>query len=225
MKAVLFDLDGTLVDSLSTHFDFFKYLCNKHGKEFALRDGKKKVVLNTPSNLRGIFREPYEEIYNMMGLDWNEHKDMIKREYLTYMTNNIPRLVPGIDSLLVRLKNKKMPLAVVTSAEKEITEIRLRTLGIYNLFECVVAESFTNRTMKKKPAPDMLLACARELGVNPRETGYIGDQPADMQAGAGAGMKRFAVTWGFSDYNSLLGEEPDAIARNVPMLEGILSIL
>ncbi len=221
-EALVFDLDGTLVDSLKTHFDFFKYLCNKHGKEFALRSEKKKVVLNKPSDLRGIFREPYEEVYDMMGFYWDKYKDMIKIEYLTYMTKNIPPLILGMDSLLVKLKDNKVPLAIVTSAEKEITEIRLRTLGIYNLFECIVAESFVNRTMKKKPAPDMLLACAQELGVNPRKACYIGDQPADMQAGAGAGMKRFAVTWGFSDYYSLQKENPDGIARNVKMLEAVL---
>lgn len=43
-----------------------------------------------------------------------------------------------------------------------------------------------------------------------------------MQAGAGAGMKRFAVTWGFSDYYSLQKENPDGIARNVKMLEAVL---
>ncbi len=224
-RAIIFDKDGTVVDSLGTQFEFFKYVCNKYKKKFVLNDGKSKIRLEKASDLRGVFRDPYEIMYNMLGFDWESDKEFLKREYLTYMTKNIPPLVQGMDSLLKRIKQRDVPIAMVTSAEATITEIRLRANNIYDLFKVIVSEDFRNGVkIRKKPAPDMLEICARELGIETRDATYVGDQPADIIASKAAGMRCVAVTWGFSTYPILEAERPDYLARNIPMLEAGLDL-
>lgn len=220
-KSIVFDVDGTLVNSLEACYKFFKQICSEHGRPYTIRVGKGVYEIRKPEDLKPFFREPYNEIYDKLGFNWVKDREWIKRDYFTFMCKNIPSLVHGIDSVLKRLKEGGVLLGVVTSTEPELTEINLRSTGLYDLFDLVVANDEKRRA---KPAPDYLNYWFQKMRINPETSAYIGDQPADIRAAKAAKTKPIGVTWGFSDYQTLLREEPADIARNTRMLEAVLSL-
>lgn len=219
-KAVAFDGDGTIFDSLHTYHKFLKQLCKERGKDYIIRNGKEAYEIRNPEDLRPFFKEPWEEIYNLLGFDWNKDRAWIRRAHLTYMCKSVPSIILGMEEILRDLVERKVPLGLVTSSEPKVTEINLRATGLYNIFSYVAAH---DGTRKRKPAPDYLHLCFDKLGVAPDTSVYVGDQPSDIQAAKAAKTKSIGVTWGFSDYKTLLKEEPTDIARNPRMLEAILS--
>ena len=221
IKAVVSDSDGTLFNSLETYYNFFKKICREAGKPYIIQNGKGKYFVSNPADLKPFFREPYHETYILLGFNWELDRSWIEKEHTTYMCKNIPSVVPGMYETLKDLKARKTLLGLVTSADPDITEIKLRSTNIFDLFDVIISN---DKTKRAKPAPDYLLECFGKLNVAPEGTPYIGDQPADIQATKAARARDISVTWGFSDYQTLLKEEPTEIVRNVKMLRATLNL-
>jgi pyrophosphatase PpaX len=181
-NVVLFDLDGTLVDSAQVILGSFH-----HATETVLqrRLPDEQILAQVGgSNLQ-----------HQMNLISPDHVDELVR---VYREHNDPQYATmacfdGIESVLAALKAEGRKLGVVTAKRKHTVDIVFEGAGIASYFDVVVGSDMTER---HKPHPDPVLKALELLGATPDEAAYVGDSPFDMQAAKAAGVFAVAVAWG-----------------------------
>lgn len=206
---VLFDLDGTVIDSGAIILA-------------SMRHAAKEV----------LGAEPPDELLMAAvggpGLEAQMHAlapDRVEELVTVYRAHNEPlhdELVccPGIDDLLVRLKDEGRRLGIVTAKRRATVELAFNVLPLRELFETVVGG---DETKAHKPDPEPLLLAAERLNVDPKTCAYVGDSPFDVRSAKAAEMFAIAVTWGgIHDRAKLEAEEPDAIVDDAEELYGVL---
>jgi pyrophosphatase PpaX len=206
---VLFDLDGTVVDSGAIILA-------------SMRHAAKEVLGVEP---------PDEELMATVGGPGLEAQmralapDRVEELVTVYRAHNEPlhdelACCAGIDDVLVRLKEEGRRLGIVTAKRRETVELAFAAVPLGHLFETVVGGDETDR---HKPEPEPLLLAAERLGADPGDCAYVGDSPFDVQAAKAAGMHAVAVTWGgIHARERLEPERPDAI---VDTAEELLDVL
>jgi pyrophosphatase PpaX len=206
---VLFDLDGTVVDSGAIILA-------------SMRHAAKEVL---------GFEPPDEELMAAVGGPGLEAQmralapDHVDELVTVYRAHNEPLhdgLVScaGIDDVLVRLKEEGRRLGIVTAKRRETVELAFATVPLGHLFETVVGGDETDR---HKPNPEPLLLAAERMRADPDECAYVGDSPFDIRAAKAARMHAVAVTWGgIHDREKLEREEPDAIVDDPHELLDVL---
>jgi pyrophosphatase PpaX len=206
---VLFDLDGTVIDSGAIILA-------------SMRHAAKEVLGEEPPD------ELLMAAVGGPGLEAQMHAlapDRVDELVTVYRAHNEPlheELVccAGIDELLVLLKEEGRRLGIVTAKRRATVDLAFDVLPLRHLFETVVGGDETNR---HKPDPEPLLLAAERLGVEPRDCAYVGDSPFDIRAAKAAEMFAVAVTWGgIHDRDKLEAEEPDAIVDTAKELYGVL---
>ncbi len=214
IKAILFDLDGTLLDSLWAHRESFREVFRKRGKKAPAMPLSRLIVMN------------YDQIYHehrvnqTLGLT----KNAFVRERLHNLESMLTKNMEILDRVrLVRRLRKKFRLALTTNSSRRIAE-RETSASFRRLFDAIVTGSETKRT---KPAPDMLKLAARKLRVKPSKCIMIGDAVVDIQAARAANMKSivFSGKTSASPKNQLQKERPFAIVKNANELENALKKL
>ena len=206
---VLFDLDGTVIDSGAIILA-------------SMRHAAKEVLGEEPSD------ELLMAAVGGPGLEAQMHAlapDRVDELVRVYRAHNEPlheelAWCPGIDDLLVRLKDEGRRLGIVTAKRRATVELAFNVLPLEHLFDTVVGG---DETARHKPDPEPLLLAAERLNVEPRDCAYVGDSPFDIRAAKAARMDAIAVTWGgIHDRAKLEAEEPDAIVDNAEELLGVL---
>lgn len=206
---VLFDLDGTVIDSGAIILA-------------SMRHAAKEVLGEEPPD------ELLLAAVGGPGLEAQMHAlapDRVEELVTVYRAHNEPlheELVccAGIDELLVLLKEEGRRLGIVTAKRRATVDLAFDVLPLRHLFETVVGGDETNR---HKPDPEPLLLAAERLGVEPRDCAYVGDSPFDIRAAKAAEMFAVAVTWGgIHDRDKLEAEDPDAIVNTAKELYGVL---
>jgi len=208
IKAVMFDLDGTMLDSIDAWWQAF----NDGAAAFQLEPVAKEPLMkfmNDGARLAEILVGFYPELGTDGGsAKIDEIMEGIRNMYPTNSGMQVD-LALGALELLNILKRKGLKIGVVTSrsmlAEKQWQE--LHELEVAHLVDYVVTAS----NYRKKPAPDTLIKCLERLGVSPEESIIIGDSLADVEAGKAAGVKTVAVATGVADLPTLQAESPDFI--------------
>jgi beta-phosphoglucomutase family hydrolase len=182
-KAVLWDLDGVLVDTAPFHFQAWQELFRSVGKGFADGDFRRTFGLRNDAILRDILGElaPAEEA----------RLARRKEELYRAKADGRVRAMPGAIDLLRRLKQEGWKTAIVSSAPRENVRVLLRSLGLEEMFEAVVAEEDAPRG---KPDPQGFLLAAEKLGVAAAECVVIEDAPGGVEAAKRAGMRCIGVT-------------------------------
>lgn len=188
IKAVLFDLDGTLVDSMWMWHDIDIEYLRRFG--IAMPENFQQEIAGISVTQTAVYfqkrfgiTDSVEKIID----DWNQ---MALYKY----ENEVP-LKEGVRTFLKFLKEQKIPCAIATSNSRALTEIVLKSHGISSYFrEIITGEDIVNG----KPAPDIYLESARRLGVKPEKCIVFEDIPLGIQAGINAGMKTCAVEETFS---------------------------
>jgi pyrophosphatase PpaX len=206
---VLFDLDGTVIDSGAIILA-------------SMRHAAKEVLGEEPPDelLMAAVGGPGLEA-QMQALA----PDRVEELVTVYRAHNEPlhqqlACCVGIDDLLVRLKDEGRRLGLVTAKRGATVALAFDVLPLAHLFETVVGGDETER---HKPDPEPLLLAAERMGADPKDCAYVGDSPFDMRAAKAAGMFAVAVTWGgIHDRPKLEAEEPDAIVDNAEDLYGVL---
>lgn len=180
MKAVIFDMDGVIIDSEPMHLDvdiktmaYFGF--NITGKEF-----EKYVGMTSPEMWRSIrseynIEQSIEEIINGQ----LEKKINILRDL------NIEP-IDGIKELLFELKSQGIPIAVASSSARRLIEEVLRKFDLRDYFQCIASGEEVERG---KPAPDVYIEAAKELRVHPSNCIVIEDSRNGVRAAKNAGMK------------------------------------
>lgn len=204
-RAVLFDLDGTLADTVELILMSFRHTMRTH------RD----IVPPDSAFLEGIGRPLPVQIAGFAESD-DEHRTMLATyvEYQRSIHDSMVRPFPGVVSVLDHLKTMGYPLGIVTSKGRSIAERTLSVCGLAGAFDCVVCGDEVTRG---KPNPEPVHRALGELRVAneaPRVL-FVGDSPHDVTAGRGAGVKTAAVGWGPIERVVLEAAGPDYFVERV----------
>lgn len=199
IKAVIFDVDGVLLDSFEPNFVFYQNLMRASGYEPPTRE-----------QYQGLFHKTIPDaVREMTGL--RDKKEIDKICHLIDVVDALPqKLTAGVPEIVMRLQ-EEYQLAIVTSRPKTYAyESPLDTLKKY--FSFAIAEE---DTAKHKPDPEPLFLAAEKLNVQPRECVYVGDVENDMKAAHAAGMKFILFSHktidGADAYAENFHQLPDAI--------------
>lgn len=181
LKGIVFDLDGTLVDSLRTTFDAFNYAIVSFG-------GKAK----TPDEIMAYFGTGEDEIFTrILGAD---RAAAAYAECVKYMDGNLGRvpLHEGVGDLLEKLKSNGVPISIFTGRSWDTTEMILKHHGIFDRFITVVAN---DHVASPKPSPEGLHLALKRMKLDPHQVLFIGDSPMDILASRSAGAQGVAALW------------------------------
>jgi pyrophosphatase PpaX len=202
---LLFDLDGTVVDSGAIILASMRHATREVlGRD--IEDAELLQAVGGPgleAQMAVFAPERVEELVRV----YRAHNEPLHDEL---------EACAGIEDVLVRLHEEGRRLGVVTAKRRATVELAFARVPIAHLFETVVGG---DETEKHKPDPEPLLEAARRMGVSPSDCAYVGDSPFDIRAAKAAGMYAVAVTWGRIHDRSLLEqEEPDTIVETAEEL-------
>ena len=211
VDAVIFDLDGTLIDSAPIYFDLIEVVFKRLG----IAPVAKSVLLEAMKN--GEFEWDLvlpDEIKNRKEQLIAKARGIID-EIAPAMFHEQVKIIPGTADALKTIAAEGLKLAMVTSTLRDYMPIKLAPLkaaGVETLFEVVIT---ADDVRYKKPHAEPLLMCSDKLGLSPANCVYVGDTRVDIRAGNAAGMQTVAVLTGFDDYDALKGETPTDIIESV----------
>ena len=185
--AWIFDLDGTLVDTVETRIVAWL----RTFEEFGIPAGRASVAKLIGSDGRRLASVVAEAAGRNLSPEETEEID--RRAGETYSElNTDPRPLSGAVELLQTLEDLRVRWAIATSSRREQVDASVRALTL-STRPIIIDGSNVERA---KPAPDLLLFAARELGVEPSRSRYVGDSVWDMQAAVAAGMPAIGVVSG-----------------------------
>ena len=186
LKAVLCDIDGTLLDSNAFHAESWQRTFAQFGFPAGFQAIVKQIGKGSEYMLPAFIPED-----KLAGIEKEVkafRKQLFHREY-------IDRVVPFADArrLLERMRQEGLRIAVATSSEKEDLEAFKTVLKIHDLIE---EDATADDADKAKPEPDIFLAALERLDVKPEEALALGDTPWDVEAARKAGVSTVAVQSG-----------------------------
>jgi len=190
IKAAIFDMDGTLIDSMGLWEKIDVDFLNIRGIELPsdLRGNIEHLsIIETAQYFKNRFNLP-EEIEDII----KEWDNMAYEEY----ANNI-KLKPGAEKFLKHLKNLGIKIALATSNSQLLLETALKNTGIYEYFDII---SRTDEVQRGKSFPDIYLLTAQKLGVEPSECIVFEDILPAVMGAKEAGMKVVGVHDAYSDH-------------------------
>lgn len=200
IETVLFDLDGTVTDSLPlirrTYFSVFQEMGIPWGDEDVMK-------------LIGL---PLKEIGRIMAGEGKEDEffDTYQRHYRE-THDKLMELFPGAQDVLNELRKIGYALGIVTSKSRYGADMTLSLLDLSNFFDVVIT---ADDSEKHKPNADPVLIALKKLNKAAEKAVYVGDSPFDIMAGNEAGVTTIAVTWGMADRTELLKHDPSIIVSS-----------
>jgi len=214
VNAVLFDLDGTLIDSAPIYYQIIDIVFEK---------------LAVPP----VSRETLQEAMDDGDFDWDfvlpenmkNRKDKLIAEARVIIDDIAPamfrkqnKLIPGAAEVCKKITAQGKLIGLVTSTPGDYISVKLaplRQAGIENLLQVIVT---ADDVVNKKPHADPLIKGSQKLGIAVDKCVYVGDTRVDIRAGNAAGMKTVGVLTGFDDFKALKKENPDAIIDSIAQL-------
>ena len=213
LKAVLFDLDGTLIHSKGIIGDCINRTLEKFG--FNPIDRK---------TMRGLIGTPLPGIFEIGGVKDKQindemvifYRDLYLSEYWdkTYIFD-------GMIDVLKKLKNKGIKICVVTLKNGDVARRVVNEIELDLYVDLVVGDG---DTIRSKPSPDQIIFACNKFEVNIKESVIIGDSIVDILSGKRAGCLTIGVLWGFSTENELLNVGADYLVKNIYELEKLLGL-
>jgi pyrophosphatase PpaX len=206
---VLFDLDGTIVDS-----GWIILASYRHATTTVLgRDYPDDVLLARVG--AGDLEEQMREFDA-------ERSDELARAYREFYAplHSELQAFPGMLELLHRLDEEGRTLGIVSAKRHDIVQLALDALGFGDTLDIVVG---SDEAPRGKPHPDQILLALNRLGADPDQTAYVGDAPFDVAAAKAAGVHAVGVTWGgIHTRERMEGEGPDAVVDTAEELYAAL---
>jgi len=208
-QTVLFDFDGTIVDSGAMILASFR-----HATKTVLAREIPDAELAAAVGGSTIFEQ-------MRAFDPNRVDELVE----AYRAHNTPlhdelRAFQGMEELLAGLRAEGRRLGIVTAKRRRTIDLAFRILDLERFFDAVVTADSTKR---HKPDPEPVLHALELLGAEPRETAFVGDSPFDMGAGSAAGVFAVGVSWGGLHHEEALrAAGADVVVHDQ---EGLLAVL
>lgn len=188
VRTVLFDLDGTLLDTAPDLAYALNELLKEHGQPpLALEQIRPHVSHGARALVKlGFGLEPKDTAFEAL----RERLLDIYRKNLARAT----RLFPGMDAVLSRIERQGLNWGVVTNKPSWLTGPLMDALGLTSRATCIVSGDTTSNS---KPHPEPMLYACRCAGSDPGECLYVGDAPRDIEAGRRAGLHTIVALFGY----------------------------
>lgn len=199
LDAVLFDWDGTLVNSAEVSFRCFESVFGGYGIAF------------DRSTYAATYSPNWHRTYTAVGLPRDRWSEADARWVAGYCREAIP-LIEGARLALDRLTAAGLTVGLVTSGDRVRVERELTAHGLDRVFGVMVCGP---DTVNKKPHPEALLLALARLEVSPRRAVYVGDSPEDVEMARHAGARSIGVPGGFPNVEALQRSGPDLLAASL----------
>jgi phosphoglycolate phosphatase len=206
-SSIIFDLDGTLLDTLYDIAETANAVLARHGFPIHVKHEYKHFVGDglsvlmkriTPAGVNETIISSCCQLFmQLYAASWMK----------------TCRPYDGIEDMLAAIKQKGLSMAVLSNKPHAFTKLFVERFFPHATFTCVYGQ---REGIAKKPDPVAALEIVKKQGGNPGMMFFVGDTPIDIQTGKASGMKTVAVTWGFRSIHELQKENPDIII-NSPM--------
>jgi beta-phosphoglucomutase-like phosphatase (HAD superfamily) len=190
LRAVFFDVDGVLIDSLPQHLK----ICRDKAEEFKLPLEIPSIEEFRDAISRGLKVSPMREFFLAIGFSASDADRAVLDYEHEFMERYRPPTFAGVDEMLRKLRNNNLTLGIVTSNTRENVEPALP--NSFELFD-EACRFFHDPHSAPRRKSWYLAEGARNLGADPSTCVYIGDQPADVRAAEEAGFRFLGVTYGW----------------------------
>jgi N-acetyl-D-muramate 6-phosphate phosphatase len=192
ITTILFDLDGTLVDTAPDLAHALNLQLIRHGKAPLPYDNIRPFASHGSRGLVGLGFGVLPQHDNFIAM-----RDEYLSIYDSVFTRS-PVLLPGIADLLQAIESKGLKWGIVTNKPRRFTVGLIESMGLNleNLAACIVCG---DDAPQPKPSPTTLLMACEQVGVNPENCLYVGDAERDIIAGKAAGMKTVVALFGYID--------------------------
>jgi HAD superfamily hydrolase (TIGR01509 family) len=204
VKAAIFDLDGTLVDSNDLHVAAWQEAFRHFGKEFPLKDLRRHIGKGGDQYLPEFLNEAE---LRTIGPEIDKFRsELFKKKYLPQV-----RPFPKVRELFQRLRADGKRIALATSGGESETKYYIKLLDVADLIDGYTSKS---DVAQSKPQPDVFLRALNLLHVQPNEAIAVGDTPYDVQAAKKLGLATIALLCGGFSEDELRAEGAVAIFRD-----------
>lgn len=208
IKGVLFDWDGTLIDSY--HADSAAYLAMFC--EMGISWGLEELAKHYSPNWYDVYRAAH-----LPRKRWDDADRAWRKHY----ANHSPDLIAGARQVLSRL-GRLHNLGLVTSGDRDRVTRQLRAFRLTSVFAARVC---SGDTREKKPHPAPLRLALQKLRLEPHSCVYVGDSPEDLQMAARAGVRAIAVLGPFPTEQRLRAARPEVLLRSIRGLPAAIQTL
>jgi N-acetyl-D-muramate 6-phosphate phosphatase len=189
LRAVLFDLDGTLIDTAPDFIRIIGLMCEQA-----------QIQVPTDDLIRAQVSEGARAMVNLIypDLEMNSPELLqMRQQFLEIYAQNIAVdtcLFPQMEALLSTLEELGLPWGIVTNKPRSLSELLLAALNLTERCQVLVCPDDVTRT---KPDPEPMLLAASQLDLPPGQIVYVGDHPRDIDAGRAAGMPTVLAAYGY----------------------------
>ena len=209
-RYAIFDLDGTLLDTLDDLTDSMNYMLGKHNFPLRTRDevrnfvgnGVRKLVERAVPPEYKADEEFIDKFYDDFSLYYNSHSDIKTAPY------------PGTLGMLDKLLHSGFDIAIVSNK----IDSAVKSLSAKFFGERIKSAIGEKPSIRHKPEPDMVFMAMEEMGADKENSIYIGDSEVDIQTAKNAGIPCISVLWGFKDSKFLEDSGAMAIVESMEEL-------
>jgi HAD superfamily hydrolase (TIGR01509 family) len=214
VRAVIFDVDGTLVDSLTA----FRIVAERAAAPYgvSITDAAVREALNTTRSFWDVAL-PGDHADRAAAIDALTRK---AARLWPAVLSEYGRVFPDAGHVLRTLRDRGARLGIVTGSRRRSLEA-IRDAGWLDVFDAVVTGE---QVQRRKPDPEGLLACAAALRIDPCDAVYVGDTPLDIRAARAAGMFAVGVLTGAGDAPLLSASGPDRLIASLARLLEVVTV-
>ena len=213
-KAVIFDMDGTILDTLDDLASSVNYALEANGFPKRTREEVRRFVGNGAVKLirravpEGTEDDLFDKVFALYTSYYDVHCADATKPY------------DGITELLALLRSKGVKTAVVSNKPDEAVRILVETY-FPHLFDAAVG---TRDGIKTKPAPDSVFEIIKKIGAGKKDCVYVGDSEVDMETAKNAGIPCISVSWGFKESEFLAEHGAQKIVNNAKELSAAVGV-
>jgi HAD superfamily hydrolase (TIGR01509 family) len=209
IQAVIFDLDGTLIDSITPFYGLVAEIFRGIGLSPPSQEKINEILGNGLSIMESLVPQFLDNRADLI----QKGRKIGYRLWENFQQEKL-KPFPATKEILESLKKRGVLRGLATSGEASYVRDLVERDFLPPLEAVVTKEEVT----RMKPAPDIILECIRKLDCSVKNSVYVGDSPIDIQAGKAAGVKTIAVLSGTGNYKSLTAENPDKIIPDISHL-------
>ncbi len=213
--AIIFDLDGTLLNTLPTINYFLNIALSEYGVKTITMDMTRAFVGNGPKRLveRALGEKNTKELFDKVFLRY----DTLYNASPSYLTT----VYDGISELLLKLKEQGYILGIISNKQEKIVKQTVNAVFGDSIFDSVMGQI---DGVAVKPHPDAMARIISSLSLKASEVVYVGDSEVDIESGRAASLYRtIGVSWGFRSRECLVSAGAELIADNAKELYELIS--
>ncbi len=213
IEGIVFDLDGTLTDSIEAYYEVFRETTTRFGIEVRREDVLEPMAMGTLIWDRAIPKDIPDRDEKI-----NQCLRVLPQVFQKVMERVRP--FPGVRTVLNRLRGRDLKLGLATSSWKAALQ-PLHEHSLIHFFKAVLSRE---DGLPGKPSPAIILECLNRMEIDPFHAVTVGDSPLDIRAGRSGGMLTIAVLSGIGNRAQLEAEKPTAMIEDVTQIPSIFNM-